>query len=516
MTSRSWPSSPAPPRTAGASRPSGSTGSRPPAIAGRPRRRRCSNPSRSQTASAYDASEPGDSALRYPVDADGSGGPSATLQPGRRPGARRAGRCGDDAVRVERIAYNAKGQRLLVAYGNGLMTRYAYDARTSRLARLRTERFTSPAPLTYRPNGDAAPGLRLRLRPGRQPPRPPRPQPGSGVPPTDAGPDGPGTPVRRARQLRALVDIRHRRVRTGRRQTPGSSGRSPTTRSTASCPRPAGSATRRRRRRRGPTRRAAATRPGRRPTPRPTGTTRSATCSSSGTCDAGTGFTADARARAGQQPAGDRDGRHGRLRATPTTRPATCSRRATARLFEWDHANRMRASHADPRVRLPTRRGPLERAVGPRPVPLRRGRAAGEEAGPQAGRHGRGRDLDRRRLRASAAPVRAGAVAENRTLHVMDGTKRIALVRIGAALPDDVRPAAHLRPGRPPRQQQRRRRRDRRLDQPRGVHALRRDQLRQLRPEALPLHRQGARRGERPVLPRGAVLRAVAGAVDEL
>lgn len=57
---------------------------------------------------------------------------------------------------VERIAYNAKGQRILIAYGNGIMTRYAYDPDTFRLVRLRTEHFEVPAPgLTYDPQGDS-------------------------------------------------------------------------------------------------------------------------------------------------------------------------------------------------------------------------------------------------------------------------------------------------------------------------------------------------------------------------
>ncbi len=43
---------------------------------------------------------------------------------------------------VSRIAYNAKGQRLLVAYGNGLMTRHAYDPVNFRLLRQVTEGFT--------------------------------------------------------------------------------------------------------------------------------------------------------------------------------------------------------------------------------------------------------------------------------------------------------------------------------------------------------------------------------------
>jgi RHS repeat-associated protein len=59
----------------------------------------------------------------------------------------------DGAVYVDRIAYNAKGQRLLISYGNGLMTRYTHDPQTFRLLRLRSERYTTPAGLTYHPGG---------------------------------------------------------------------------------------------------------------------------------------------------------------------------------------------------------------------------------------------------------------------------------------------------------------------------------------------------------------------------
>jgi RHS repeat-associated protein len=45
---------------------------------------------------------------------------------------------------VSWIAYNAKGERVLVAYGNGLMTRHVYDPSSYRLARTRTEQFTQP------------------------------------------------------------------------------------------------------------------------------------------------------------------------------------------------------------------------------------------------------------------------------------------------------------------------------------------------------------------------------------
>jgi RHS repeat-associated protein len=59
----------------------------------------------------------------------------------------------DGAVYIERIAYNARGQRTLVVYGNGMMTRYSYDPNSFRLARLRTEG-CSAAALIYRPSGE--------------------------------------------------------------------------------------------------------------------------------------------------------------------------------------------------------------------------------------------------------------------------------------------------------------------------------------------------------------------------
>jgi RHS repeat-associated protein len=59
----------------------------------------------------------------------------------------------DDDVYVERIAYNAKGQRTLIAYGNGVMTRYAYDPHTFRLSRLRSERYSQPDVSSYQPTG---------------------------------------------------------------------------------------------------------------------------------------------------------------------------------------------------------------------------------------------------------------------------------------------------------------------------------------------------------------------------
>ena len=61
----------------------------------------------------------------------------------------------DGQAYMERVAYDARDQRVLVVYGNGVMTRLAYDPTTARLTRLRTERYASPAPLTYRPLGSA-------------------------------------------------------------------------------------------------------------------------------------------------------------------------------------------------------------------------------------------------------------------------------------------------------------------------------------------------------------------------
>ena len=60
----------------------------------------------------------------------------------------------DDAVYIERIAYDARGQRVFIAHGNGVLTRYAYDARTSRLARLRSERYVKRDDIHYRPIGE--------------------------------------------------------------------------------------------------------------------------------------------------------------------------------------------------------------------------------------------------------------------------------------------------------------------------------------------------------------------------
>jgi RHS repeat-associated protein len=58
----------------------------------------------------------------------------------------------DGTIYVQRISYDAKGQRTLIAYGNGAMTRYSYDPHTFRLARLRSEPYAVDG-VNYRPAG---------------------------------------------------------------------------------------------------------------------------------------------------------------------------------------------------------------------------------------------------------------------------------------------------------------------------------------------------------------------------
>jgi RHS repeat-associated protein len=59
----------------------------------------------------------------------------------------------DGTPYVRRIAYNTKGQRAFIAYRNSVLTRYAYDPKTFRLVRLRTEGYTASG-LTYQPSGE--------------------------------------------------------------------------------------------------------------------------------------------------------------------------------------------------------------------------------------------------------------------------------------------------------------------------------------------------------------------------
>jgi RHS repeat-associated protein len=58
----------------------------------------------------------------------------------------------DGTLYVRHIAYNAKGQRTLMAMGSGMMTRYAYDSVNFRLQRILSELYVESSG-TYTPNG---------------------------------------------------------------------------------------------------------------------------------------------------------------------------------------------------------------------------------------------------------------------------------------------------------------------------------------------------------------------------
>jgi RHS repeat-associated protein len=102
-----------------------------------------------RTSSSYDALNRIVSA-QYPLDVDGE-------RKLLRPTYNRAGALEqielDGDVFVGRIAYNAKRQRTLIAYGNGLLTACGYDPNTFRLARMWTGGFTAGPGAGYQPIG---------------------------------------------------------------------------------------------------------------------------------------------------------------------------------------------------------------------------------------------------------------------------------------------------------------------------------------------------------------------------
>ena len=104
--------------------------------------------------------------LTYPQDVD-SGDPKTAVARYNSAGALESLSVAG-AEYVRHISYDAKGRRVLVVYGNGLVTRQAYDPLTLRLTRLRTEPMTSTSPagrladlpaamasVTFSPAGDA-------------------------------------------------------------------------------------------------------------------------------------------------------------------------------------------------------------------------------------------------------------------------------------------------------------------------------------------------------------------------
>lgn len=108
------------------------------------------DPASYETSTRFDAlNRPID--IVYPADVNGH---RAVLKPGyNRAGALEQVAL-DGEIHVERLAYNARGQRTLIAYGNRMVTRYAYDTRTFRLARLRTEQCQHPDKFAFAPDGN--------------------------------------------------------------------------------------------------------------------------------------------------------------------------------------------------------------------------------------------------------------------------------------------------------------------------------------------------------------------------
>lgn len=111
-----------------------------------------------ETSSRYDALNRIKSAL-YPQDVTGQR--QELLPVYNRAGALAQVRLNGQTY-VQQIAYSAKGQRVLIAYGNGVMTRYAYDDKTFRLMRMRSERYSQLQPDRFQPNGEPLQDLAYR------------------------------------------------------------------------------------------------------------------------------------------------------------------------------------------------------------------------------------------------------------------------------------------------------------------------------------------------------------------
>src|SRR5207302_1682755 len=78
--------------------------------------------------------------VQYPVDV--SGARKELVPEFNQSGALQRVRL-DGTVYVEHIAYNAKGQRTVVRYGNGILKVYEYDSQTARLRRMFTAAYAA-------------------------------------------------------------------------------------------------------------------------------------------------------------------------------------------------------------------------------------------------------------------------------------------------------------------------------------------------------------------------------------
>jgi RHS repeat-associated protein len=334
-------------------------------------------------------------AVRYPDDVEGR---RKLLQP-------RYDRAGaleqlslDGVTFVERIAYNARGQRVLVAFGNGIMTRYAYDPETFRLTRLRTESFTRADTLTWRSAGeplqDLAYGYDLAGNITSIADR----APGNGIRDTVLGAD--------ALDRAFTYDPLYRLLSATGRETDRAPDEPPWS-----------------------------------DAPRSTDVTRARAYVQRYEYDQAGNMTRlrHQAASAGFTrmfeivPGGNRLARTtiGQTAFAYACDPAgSLSGETVSRHFEWDHADRMRAFRiqagaAEPSVHAHY----LYDSAGQRVKKLIRRQGGQIETTVYVD------DLFEHHR-----SVRGTAVSENNTLHVMDDRRRIALVRIGAAFPGDATP----------------------------------------------------------------------------
>ena len=319
----------------------------------------------------------------------------------------------DDTVYVERIAYDAKGQRALIAYGNGVMTRYAYDPRhvPARPAAQRAlhRRTASPTGRPGEPLQDfgydydlAGNILAIRDR-----------TPGSGIPTTR-------TPCRRrSRAGRLLIGgdaldrrftydpIYRLRPATGRECDAPPDG--------AAVGRPA---------------RAAPTSPAPAPTPRPTATTRSGTCSD---CDHA---QRTRRVHPATSPSSPASNRLQRLRVG--ARPLRLHLRRQRQHALGDHLAPLRLEPRRPAggvraPRPPAPSPPCTPTTSTTPPAQRVKKLVRKQGGQVEVTHYVG-GFEHHRWGPAANP------AENNHVHVMDDQQRIALVRLGPGAPRRPRP----------------------------------------------------------------------------
>ncbi|WP_328324077.1 FG-GAP-like repeat-containing protein [Kribbella sp. NBC_00382] len=124
--------------------------------------------------------------LMLPVDVDGD---RKTLHLGYSSAGLLTSVRANDETYVERISYDAKGQRILIAHGNQTITRYTHDPQTRRLAGMRTHRFAAPAELVYRPTGQPLQDLSYQYDVSGNVVLINDRTPGCGVPGTPLGPD---------------------------------------------------------------------------------------------------------------------------------------------------------------------------------------------------------------------------------------------------------------------------------------------------------------------------------------